>query len=105
MIVGGDFALDQDENQLNLVEGGDSGSYLIKITPNVRLDISTLQLDVKTYYCAAKNTPRSRFFDQFTPDAYEKHLIRLLTLDKTVEELDEEDANFIPCGGKNLLFL
>jgi hypothetical protein len=63
----------------------------MKITPNVDIDISTLQLDVKTYYCAAQNASRSRFFDNFTPQAYKQHSDRLVTSSKTLEELNEED--------------
>ena len=80
MIAGGEYDYDQDENQISLVEGVDIGTYVMKIMPDMRhqvFDISTLRLDVKTYYCNAQGTPRAKFLEEFPHDAYERHRHRL----------------------------
>jgi hypothetical protein len=60
MVARGDYIFNQQRPQINMVDGSDVGRYMIKIMPNMPL--STLQLEVKTYYCNKVGTPRTRFF-------------------------------------------
>ena len=68
MVARGDYLLDHDRDQINLVEGGDVGEYILKITPYMNLltvPLDNLHLEVKTSYCAMVGTPRSSFFKVF----------------------------------------
>src|ERR1700741_4996915 len=94
MVARGDYIFNQYGPQINMVDASNAGQYVIKITPNTPL--STLQLEVKTYYCHKMGTPRPRFFEVFPRAAFENHHVRLVTSNKTLEELDaegEEDDN------------
>jgi hypothetical protein len=90
MVARGDYIFNQG-TQINMVDGGDVGQYVIKIMPN--MSMSTLCLKVKTYYCDMAGTPRTRFFDVFPWAAFLKHSWRLVTSNKTLEELNAEDDN------------
>jgi hypothetical protein len=96
--------MDQDVDGIKLAEGGDIGSYVIKITPDINMDTVTLQFNVKTYYCASRETHRKRFLAEFPLDAYTQHGYRLVTSDKTLEELNEElneeEHDYERCGGE-----
>ena len=100
IVAGGVYDFDRDANQINLVQGGNIGPYIIKVTPDLNIDTIVLQFNVKTYYCNARNTARVKFFDRFLLDAYERHSYKLVTSDKTVEELDEEEHDTVRCGSK-----
>ena len=94
------YNTDEDVNLINLAEGGDIGSYVVKITPDINFDTVTLRFEVKTYYCAAQETPRRRFLKEFPRDAYLHHSHRLVTSDKTLEELNEEEGYYEQHGGE-----
>jgi hypothetical protein len=89
-IAGGVYNMDEDVNGITLAEGKDIGSYNIKITPDINNETVTLQFVVKIYYCLARNIPRPRFFETFPRDAYIRHSDKLVTWNRTVEELDQE---------------
>jgi hypothetical protein len=89
MVARGDYIFNQG-TQINMVDGGDVGRYVIKITPN--MSMLTLCLKVKTY-CDMAGTPRTRFFDVFLWAAFLKHSWKLVTSNKTLEELNAEDDN------------
>jgi hypothetical protein len=106
IIAEGEYDYDEDENQISLVEGADIGTYVMKIMPDMRhqvFDVSTLRLDVKTYYCDMRGTPRAKFLEEFPHDAYKRHRHRLVTSHKTLEELNEAEDDFERCGGERRL--
>jgi hypothetical protein len=74
-----------------MVDGGDVGRYIIKIMSNTTM--STLCLEVKMYYCDMAGTPRTRFFEVFPWAAFLNHSWRLVTSNKTLEELNTEDED------------
>jgi hypothetical protein len=88
MVARGDYIFNQQRPQINMVDGSDVGRYVIKITPNMPL--STLQLEVKTYYCNKVGTPRTRFLEVFPWTAFQNHCWRLVTSNMTLEELNAE---------------
>ena len=97
MVARGDYLLDRDRDQINLVEGGDVGEYIIKITPCLNLStipLHDLRLEVKTSYCAMVGTPRSRFFQVFTWGDFLCYSWDLVTSNMTVEELDAEYSDY-----------
>jgi hypothetical protein len=91
IIAEGVYNTDEDVNRINLAEGGDIGSYVIKITPDINFDAVTLRFEVKMYYCATRETPRRRFLEEFPRDAYLQYSHRLVTSNKTLEKLNEEE--------------
>jgi hypothetical protein len=84
----------EDVNRISLAEGGDIGSYVIKLTPDINYDTMTLRMEIKTYYCAAREAARRRFLDRFPPIAYLQHSHRLVTSNKTLKELNEEEEDY-----------
>ena len=97
MVARGDYLLDHDRDQINLVEGGNVGEYILKITPYMNLltvPLDNLRLEVKTSYCAMAGTPRSSFFKVFTWEDFLCYSWRLVTSNKTVEELDAENPHY-----------
>jgi hypothetical protein len=94
------YNTDEDANRISLAEGGDIGSYVIKITPDINFNTVTLRFEVKMYYCATRETPRHRFLEEFPQDAYLHHSHRLVTSNKTLEELNEEEGYYERRGGE-----
>ena len=108
IIAEGELSFDDDKKSINLADATDIGRYVIKIMPDMChqvFNISTLRLDIKTYYCDARDTPRAKFLEKFTKDSYRQHGHRLVTSHKTLEELNEEDDDYERTGSKTSLII
>jgi hypothetical protein len=94
MLVEGVYDTHEDVDRISLVEGGDIGSYVIVITPDVKYDRVTLRMEIQTYYCDTGEAPRRRFLERFPPIAYLQHSHRLVSSGKTLKELNEEEEDY-----------
>jgi hypothetical protein len=92
-LLEGVYDTHNNDERISLLEGGDIGSYVIAITPDIKYERVTLRMEIQTYYCEARDAPRHRFLEKFPPISYLQHSHRLVSSGKTLKELNEEEED------------